>query len=144
MTNQFNSFNDFWISAIYCSFSFGFKNVRNVIEIVLKSLFLQENLKNRAAAGGSEPQASLCDTLELPQFVQHWARIRKFLCKKTLLMVQAPSFPFSKILVALLVAFTASDRFSSDYRGRARNELRNAASLTCLFSDVNTGTDFSK
>ena len=73
MANQFNSFNDFWILGIYCSYSCGFKSVRNVIEKALKSLFLQQNHKNRPAAGDSDPQASLCDTLELHQFVQHWA-----------------------------------------------------------------------
>ena len=54
---QFNSFNDFWILAIYCSYSYGFKNVRNVIEMALKLLFLPQNHKNRPAAGGSAPQA---------------------------------------------------------------------------------------
>ena len=64
MANQFNSFNDFWILASYCCYLYGFKNVQNVIEIALKLLFLQQNHKNRPAAGGSEPQASLCDTFE--------------------------------------------------------------------------------
>ena len=32
----------------------------------------------------------LCDTLELQRFVQHGTKIRQFLCKKQLLLVQAP------------------------------------------------------
>ena len=65
---QFNSFNDFWILAIYCSYSYIFNNERNVIEMALKSLFLPQNYKNQLAA---EVSASLWDTLELHQFVQH-------------------------------------------------------------------------
>ena len=62
---QFNSFNDFWIFAIYCSYSYDCKNERKVIEMSLKSLFLPQNHKNRPAAGGSAHQASLCDAFEL-------------------------------------------------------------------------------
>ena len=40
-----------------CSYSFGFKSVRNVIEMALKLLFLPKNYKNHSAAGGSLPHA---------------------------------------------------------------------------------------
>ena len=73
--SNLNSFNDFWILGIYCSYSHGFKNLQNAIEMALKSLFLPQNYKGFAggsltAAGGSAP---LCDTVELHQFVQHGA-----------------------------------------------------------------------
>ena len=50
---QFNFFSDVWISAIYLSCSYGFKNVRNVIEMALKLLFLPQNHKTCPAAEGS-------------------------------------------------------------------------------------------
>ena len=67
---QFNSFNDFCILEICCTYSYNFKNVRKMIEMALKSLFLLQNHKNCPAAGVF---ASLCDTLELHQFVQQGA-----------------------------------------------------------------------
>ena len=55
---------------------------------------------------------SVCDTLELHQFVQHGGKIRQLLCKKNYFWFT----PLSKILVARLVAFTAVYiDFSSDY-----------------------------
>ena len=56
------------ILAIYSSYSYGFKNVRNVIEMALKSLFLPQNHKNNLSTGVS---ASICDALGLHQFVPH-------------------------------------------------------------------------
>ena len=50
---QINSFNNFWIFTIYCNYLYGFKNVKNVIEMALKLQFLPQNHKNLPAAGGS-------------------------------------------------------------------------------------------
>ena len=41
-----------------------------IIEMALKSLFLPQNHKNHPAAGRSAHPGSLCDALELHQFVQ--------------------------------------------------------------------------
>ena len=54
---------------------------------------------------------SICDTLELHQFVQRGGKLRQLSSKKTYCWFP----PLSKILVARLLAFTAVDRFSSDY-----------------------------
>ena len=42
---QFNSFNNFWILTIYCSYSYGFKNKQKVIEMALKLLFFAAKLQ---------------------------------------------------------------------------------------------------
>ena len=58
---------------MYCSYltySYGFKNLRNVIVMALKPIFLLENYINHPAAGVS---AFFYDTIELHQFVQHGA-----------------------------------------------------------------------
>ena len=57
-------------------------------------------------------------------------KIDNFSAKKCLL-AQA-LLPLSKILIALLVAFTTVADFSSECMGRRRNELRNAAGLISL------------
>ena len=45
--------------AIYCSYLNGFKNLRNGIELTLKSLFLPQNHKNSQAAEGFAPRPPL-------------------------------------------------------------------------------------
>ena len=110
---QFNSFNDFWILAIYCNNSYGFKNVRNVIEMALKSLFLPQNDKSHPAAGGSAPRP-LCDTLELHRFVQHGSKLDHF-PTKIYFWFKLPTL--SKILVALLVALWLQKRAKWDWNG---------------------------
>ena len=60
-------------------------------------------------AGALLPLDPRLDTLELHQFVLNGTLIRQFWCKK--LTLGSISFPFSKIVVARLVAFTAADRF---------------------------------
>ena len=80
--------------------------MRNVIEMALKSLFFLQIHKNHPA---SEVSASLCDALELHQFVQNGATLDNF-CAKNLAFGLSP-FPLSQILVTLMVAFTVADRF---------------------------------
>ena len=96
--------------------------MQKVIEMALKLLFLPQNHKNRPAAGG---------------FVIRGLNQTIF-GQKILLLVKAP-FPLCNILVALLVAFTAADRFFKRLYGphtkRAKKRCRPYASL---FSDVNT------
>ena len=47
--------------------------VQSVIEMASKMLFLPQINENYPAAADSAPPGSLCDTLELQQFVQHGA-----------------------------------------------------------------------
>ena len=53
---QFNSFNEFWILAIYCGHSFGFKNVQKVIEMALKLLFFPAKSQKSPSGWGLYPQ----------------------------------------------------------------------------------------
>ena len=53
----------------------------------VKIAIFAKKLQKSASSGGLCP---LCDTLELQRFVQHGTQIRQFLCKKHLLLVQAP------------------------------------------------------
>ena len=89
---QFNSFNDFQILAIYCNYSYGFKTVRNVIEMALKSLFF---------ATKSEKSLSYWELCFQAPFVIHLSCIGLFSAgpkldnlrakKQQQLFVQAPS-----------------------------------------------------
>ena len=62
VANQFNSFNDFWILAIYSCYSYGFKNVQNVIEVALELLFLLQNHKNRPRLEALTPRPPFVHT----------------------------------------------------------------------------------
>ena len=134
MANQFNSFNDFWILAIYCCYLYGFKNVRNVIEMALKLLFLSQNYKNRPAAGDSDPR---------PLFVTHLSGISLFSTGPKLENFWAKNFafgsnplPLSKIQVALLVAFTAADRFFERLCGpHTKGAKKRCGPYASLFSE---------
>ena len=59
-----------------------------MIEMALKSLYLLQNQKTHSTDGVS---ASLCDTLDLHQFVLQEAKIRQFLAKKIYFWSKPPS-----------------------------------------------------
>ena len=79
---QFNSFNDFWIFAFYCSSSYGFKNVRNVIEMALKLVFLPQTHKNCPAAGGSVPPGPSVIRLSCISLFSTGPKLENFCAKK--------------------------------------------------------------
>ena len=125
MAKQFNSFNDFWILALYCNYSYGFKNVRSVIEMSFKLLFSVAKSQKSEVAGGSALRPSLwygwfasvnsARGLNRATFVQ-----KKF------------SFGSAPSLLALLRFWSHSllqTDFSSDYMGHVQNELTNVAGL---------------
>ena len=74
----------------------------------------------------------LCDTLELQLFVQHGTKIRQFLCKKHLLLVQAPSLLGKPWLRFWSHSLLQAD-FSSDYMVQIRKERMNTAGLVFFF-----------
>ena len=125
MTSEFQQFT--------YNYSYGFNNAQNVIERALKLLFLPQNHKNRSAAEcsahPSKPTpwyakvASVCSARGWNEtiFVE-----KNFTCGSS------PSLLTKSWLVFWSHSLLQSD-FSSDYMGRIRNELRNAAGLTRLF-----------
>ena len=98
--------------------------------MALKSLFLLQNCKNHPAAGGSAPFSTRLSSNGL---FSTGPKLDNFCAKKHFTFGSSP-LSLSKTLVALLVAFTPADIFSSDYTGRMRNELINAAGLICTVS----------
>ena len=80
--------------------------MQNVIEMALKSMLFVAKLKNHLAAGVSAPQdaqAPVCHALELHQLAQNTIFVHKKLTFASSLLA------LNKILVVLLVAFTAAD-----------------------------------
>ena len=65
-----------------------FKNMRNVIEMGLKSLFLTQNRKNHPATGGSAPSVTSLSCISL---LNVGPKLDNFCAKKHLLLVQALS-----------------------------------------------------
>ena len=70
---------------------------------------------------GVLPQNRPCDTFEL-----------QFLCKQNLLLVQVP-YRLAKSWLRIRLHSLLQSEFSSEYMGRLRNELINAAGLRRLF-----------
>ena len=123
----------------------------NGVEIAIFAAKLQKP----RSSGGLRP---LCDTFELQRFVQLGTKFRQFLCKKQLLLVQAPSLlpkPWLRFWShSLLQAYFSSDytgcfksharfytvkcvqsgvTFETPCTGRMRNELINAVGRICIF-----------
>ena len=97
-----------------CSYSYSFKNVRNMIEMASKLRFLLQNNKIRPSAGGSVPQILFVIRLSCISLFSTGPKLYNF-CAKEINFWFKP-LPLSKIVVALLVAFTAADvDFSIDY-----------------------------
>ena len=89
---QFNPFNDFWILAINCSYSY------------------YVNHKNRPAAGGSAPPlAHSVLRMSCNSLFDTGHKLDNFSAKNFTFNLNP--LPLSKILLALLVAFIAADRF---------------------------------
>ena len=129
---QCNSFNDFLILAIFCSYLYGFNNVQNAIKVALKSLLLLKITKIAPQLEALPPPSPFCNTYELHySLFSTGSKLDNFFAKN--FTFGSSSLPLSKTLVALLVAFAAADRFSSDCMGRIRIELRNAAGLISFF-----------
>ena len=104
--------------------------MQSVIKMVLKLLFLPQNCKNYPAAGAL-PSGSLCDTLGCIGLFSTGPKESNF-CAKTFTFGSS-LLSLRKTLVTLLVGFTLAGRFSSDFTGRIRNELINAARIVRLF-----------
>ena len=74
-------------NSILIWYSNCFKNLRNVIKIVLKLLFLPQNYKNRPAVGGSTPQALFVTRLSGTGLFSTGSKIDNFCAKKNLRLV---------------------------------------------------------
>ena len=106
-----------------------FQQFTVIIDMVLKRVKCDLNgvkiaifaakLQKPPSSGGLCP---LCDTLDLQRFVHLGTKIRQFLCKKQLLLVQAPSLLAKPWLRFWSHSILQTD-FSSDYTGRIRNGL---------------------
>ena len=101
---------------------------RNVIEMAVKSPFLPQNRKNHPAAGGSAPSVT---RLSCNVLFSTGPKLDDF-CAKNIYFWLKP-LPSQQTLVALLAHSLLQIDFSSDYTGRIRNELIDAAGRICLF-----------
>ena len=132
---QFNSFNDFLILTIYYSYSYGFKNVRKVIDMTLKSLFFAVKSENSLSDWRLCPPVIRLGCIGLfstgPKLNNFWEKN---------FAVGSRSLPHSKILVELLlVAFTAADRFFKRFfEPRTKRVEKHCRPYASLFSDMNT------
>ena len=106
---QFISLNDCGILAIYCGYSYGFKNVWNVIEMALKSLFFCRKITKITQWQESLPPSAIC--LNFINLFSMELKLDNFWVKTLRKIFGSSHLPFSKIVVALLVAFTAADLF---------------------------------
>ena len=110
---------------------YGFKNVRIMIEMTLKLLFVAAKLQKFSRRWELCPQAPFVTSLSCIGWFSTGPKLDKFCAKK--IYFGCNPLPLSKILVVLLVPFTAADRFFKNYMGRRRNELISIARLIRLF-----------
>ena len=141
VANQCNSFNEFWHLAISCSYSKGFKIVRSDSNGVKNRYFCRKNNKNRPAAGALTPKPPFVTHLSCISLFSSGPKLHIFCAKKFLLLFQASSL-LAKFWLRFWSHSLPLTDFSSDFKGRIRNEQRKAAGFMPLFSDVNT--KFSK
>ena len=103
-------------------------NVRKMIEMALKLLFLSQNHKNCPAIRGSAPQAPSVIRLSCSSLVSTGPKLDNF-CRKEINFWLKP-LPLSKILVALLVTFWLQTDFSSHYEWAA---YKTSMNVLCVF-----------
>ena len=91
---------------------YGFKNVRNVIEMALKLLFFAAKSQKPLSGRGLCPQATSVIHLTCSGLFITGPKLDN-ICEKKNFWYNLPLL--SKILVALLLALTAAHRFSRDH-----------------------------
>ena len=98
---------------------------------------MPQNHKKYLAAGGSALQASFVIRLSYINLFSTGPKLDYFLAKK--MHWFKPPTSLSKILVALLVAFTAADRFFKRlYRPHTKRVKKRCRPYKSLFLDMNT------
>ena len=125
--------------VIYSKYSWDFKNVQNVIEFVLKLLFLQQNYENRSSTEAlPPPEASFVIRLTCISLFSTEPKLDNFCGKqKTKSFWFKPPSLFTKSWFRFWSHLLPQTDFSSLYMGLIQKELKNAAGLKLFFSDMN-------
>ena len=113
---------------------YGFKNVRIVIEMTLKLLFVAAKSQKLPRRWELCPQVPFVTSLSCIGLFSTGPKLDKFCSKK--FSLGASPFPLSKILVVLLVPFTVADRFLKQLYRPQKNELINTARLIRFFFQI--------
>ena len=108
-----------------------------MIKIALKSQFFSRKTTIIIKGWGLCPQTPSVICLSCYSLFSKGPKLDN-VCGKNLLLAQFP-FLLAKFWLSFWSHLLLQTDFSSDYMGRIRNELRNAAGVICLFfSDMNT------
>ena len=106
-----------------------FKNMQNVIEMALKSLFLPQNRKNHPGAGGSAPSVTRLSCIGL---FSTGSKLDNFCAKNIYLWFKPLSL--NRTFVPLLAAFTSADRFFKRLYGQpTKRANKRCQAYTSLF-----------